>query len=120
MPHEKPDSTGEQAAEYEISRSDLRKQASVYFIGLMAARSLETFGQVTLIMSDDDKVAIANPVHVYLDAGAFIGDEKMAKAPNYHWVRPVLGQGKPQYCAWRSGELWEIEFDEEPETPIGS
>ena len=95
----------------EISQHDLRRQDVVYFLGLMASRSLESFGQVTFMMGSDNKVAMANPVHVYLDANAIIeGDNQ--KLPPFQWIRPVLGQGKPQYVAWKNGELWEIVFEE--------
>lgn len=96
----------------EISRPDLQRQDAIYFLGLMAARSLETLGQVTFLMSQDDKVAIANPTHVYLDAKAVVTDDPSGKSPPFRWVRPILGQGRPQYVAWKNGELWEIEFEE--------
>lgn len=96
----------------EIGIADLRRQDAIYFLGMMAARGLELFGQVTLMISGDDKVAMANPVHVYLDVGAFISDQELPTHPPFRWVRPVLGQGKPQYVAWKEGVLWEIEFEE--------
>jgi hypothetical protein len=101
----------------EISRQDLRRQDAIYFLGLMVSKALESFGQVTLMMSQDDKVAVANPVHVYLDAKAVITDMG-DPLPPFHWVRPVLGHGRPQYVAWKNGELWEISFNE-PEQSDG-
>jgi len=101
----------------EIGRAELLRDDAVYYLGLMAAKGLTAFGQITLIMGADDKVCVANPVHVYLDAQAIIDDAMpVDQVPNFKYVRPVLGSGRPQYCAWKEGELWEIEFiDEEPE-----
>ena len=97
----------------EISRADLKRQDAIYFLGLMAAKGLETLGQVTFMMSEDDKVAVANPTLVYLDAKAVVTDSSPSQeVPPFRWVRPILGQGRPQYVAWRNGELWEIEFEE--------
>ena len=105
----------------EIGRDDLLRDDAVYFIGLMAAKGLAAFGQVTLIMGADDKVCIANPTQVYLDAGAIIADDMdPSLVPKYKWVRPILGSGRPQYVAYRDGELWEIEFIDEPEEEPGS
>jgi hypothetical protein len=100
----------------EIGRKDLLRDDAVYFIGLMAAKGLAAFGQVTLIMGSDDKVCIANPTQVYLDVGAVINDDSdPALLPKFKWVRPILGSGRPQYVAYRDGELWEIEFVDESE-----
>jgi hypothetical protein len=105
----------------EIGRADLFRDDAVYFLGLMAAKGLAAFGMVTLTMGVDDKVCIANPVHVYLDAQAMVnddvGEDQLSK---FKWVRPILGSGRPQYTAWRNGELWEIEFTNEPEEESGS
>lgn len=102
----------------EIGRAELLRDDAVYYLGLMAAKGLTAFGQITLIMGADDKVCVANPVHVYLDAQAIIDDVSVDQVPDYKYVRPVLGSGRPQYCAWRDGELWEIEFVDEPEEDL--
>ena len=96
----------------EITRDNLMSDEAIMFLGAMAARSLELFGQVTFLMSGSGSVSVANPVHVYLDTSAWVDDDR-TDPPRYHYVRPVLGQGKPQYVAWRNGELWEIEFEDE-------
>jgi hypothetical protein len=103
----------------EINRDDLLRDDAVYFIGLMAAKGLMAFGQVTFLMSADDKVCLANPTQVYFDVGAAIVDDMdPSLVPKYKWVRPILGSGRPQYVAYRDGELWEIEFvDESEEEP---
>lgn len=99
-----------------IGKQELQRDDAIFFLGLMAAKSLLTIGQVTLIMGADEDVCIANPTQVYLGAGAIIDDGKMTEIPDFKWVRPILPSGRPQYAAWRDGELWEIEFiDEEPE-----
>jgi hypothetical protein len=98
----------------EIGMDDLLRDDARYFIGLMAAQSLRLIGQITFFLSADQKVAMANPAHVFLDEKAFIHDD-VEERP-YKYVRPILGSGRPQAVAWRDGELWEIEFlDEEPE-----
>jgi len=97
----------------EISKQDLLRDDAVYFIGLMAAKSLMTFGQITLVMGASETVCVANPTQVYLDAGAIIDDEGLSEVPPFKWVRPILSSGRPQYVAWRDGELWEIEFEDD-------
>ena len=101
----------------EIGRSDLMRDDAIYFIGLMAAKGLAAFGHATLIMGADDKVCIADPIKVYLDAGATITDDTPPdEEMKFRYVRPILPTGRPQYVAWRDSELWEIEFtDEESE-----
>jgi hypothetical protein len=96
----------------DIGVGDLVREDAIYFLGMMAAHGLRNFGQVTLIVGGNDKVCVANPVHVYLDSQAML-NEDLEKLPPFRWVRPVLGSGKPQYCAMREGEMWEIEFLEE-------
>lgn len=100
----------------DISVEDLRREDAIWFLGTMAAKGLEAFGQVNMVISGSGKVSIANPVHVYFDTSAWI-DEDIDSLPPFKWVRPILGQGKPQYVAWRDGELWEIEFEEELQKP---
>jgi len=105
----------------EIGRADLMRDDAVYFIGLMAVKGLAAFGHVTLIMGEDDKVCIANPTKVYLDACAAIADDTPDEDLKFKYVRPILPTGRPQYVAWREGELWEIEFiDEESEEDASS
>lgn len=96
----------------EITRDNLMSDEAILFLGAMAAKSLELFGQVTFLMSGSGGVSVANPVHVYLDTSAWLDDDAH-KLPRYRYVRPVLGQGKPQFVAWKNGELWEIEFEDE-------
>lgn len=102
----------------DINRDDLDRQDAIYFLGLMAAQGLKLFGQVNMIVGPNDKVCIANPVHVYFDANAYLQDN-MEEIPPFKWKRPVVPDGKPLYVAWRNGELWEIEFEEEPEIEGG-
>lgn len=98
----------------EIGLEELYREDAIYFLGLMAAQGLRNFGQVTFIMGADQKVCVANPVHVYLDSQAVTSDD--SPAPPFKWVRPILGSGRPQYSAWKNGELWEIEFYTKEET----
>jgi len=102
----------------ELFRTDLDREDAMYFLGLMAAHSLKTFGQVNMMIAANDRVCIANPIHVYFDAGAYV-HEDLAELPPFQWKRPIVSEGRPQYVAWREGELWEIEFDEEPEAKSG-
>jgi len=95
----------------DISRADLDREDAIYFLGLMAAHGLKLFGQVNMVMGMDDKVCLANPIHVYFDAAAYI-HEDADHTPSFKWKRPVISEGRPQYVAWRNGELWEIEFEE--------
>ena len=96
----------------DIGVDDLRREDAIFFLGVMASRGLEAFGQVSMVISGSGKVSIANPVHVYYDVSAWMDDD-ISELPPFTWVRPILGQGKPQYVAWKDGELWEIKFDNE-------
>jgi hypothetical protein len=96
-------------ADREIGLDDLNDSDVVVYLGIMAARSLSLYGQVTMLVTMDQNVAIANPVHVYLDEKAVLSED-LPEAPRFEYVRPVLGTGRPQYCAWKDGELWEIRF----------
>lgn len=102
----------------DIGRDDLHREDAIYFLGLMAAHALEQSGQVNMLIGANDKVCIANPVHVYFDTSAFL-NEDTGELPPFEWKRPILSGGRPQYVAWRKGQLWEIEFkDNEPEVSM--
>lgn len=103
----------------EIGRDELLRDDAVYFLGMMAARELRAFGQITMMMGADDKVCVANPTLVYLDANAIV-NEDMPERPDFRWVRPILGSGRPQFVAWKDGELWEIEFKDDLQVPEDS
>lgn len=100
----------------EIGRADLMRDDAVYFIGLMAVKGLAAFGHATLIMGADDKVCIADPTKVYLDAATAIADDTPDEELKFRYVRPILPTGRPQFVAWRDSELWEIEFTDEDES----
>ena len=97
--------------EIDLTLEALDNEAAVVFLGWWVANSLKKLGQVTLIVNSQDKVAMANPVHVFIGPLAFLDESE--KDPKFRWVRPILGQGTPQTVAWRDGELWEIELIEE-------
>lgn len=84
------------------------------WIGGLAASQLKAMGTVTLFIGDDNKLRVANPVHVYLGPEAVIDEDEQEPRP-FRWVRPILGEAKPQFAAWKDGTLWEIEFyDDRP------
>jgi hypothetical protein len=95
----------------EVGLEELRRPDVIHHLGELAAAGLTALGQVTLFRNPDGKVCIANPVHVFFAPGALLEDDG-EDLPPYRWVRPIMGSGRPQYAAWRDGELWEIEFED--------
>lgn len=112
----------EEMEERDIHVSDLLREdeeggrIAAWFTQL-AGLCLRGAGSVTFILDDDQNVRWANPVHVYLDENAVL-EETPGRA--YRWLRPIVGEGKPQYVAWRNGQLWEIEFLNEYEAEESS
>lgn len=98
----------------DLTRHHLSNPRTQLWLGSLAATHLNAVGTVTLFLGEDGKVRVANPLHVYLDGPAMMGDEDFGKR-SFRWVRPVVGEAKPQYAAWKDGTLWEVEFtDEQP------
>lgn len=86
-----------------LDRPDVR-----FYLGTLAAKALRDVGQVTFVKRLDGGVAWANHVHVFIHPQAVPDPTLMAS--QYRLVRPVLGDGRPQFVAWQDGVLWEIEF----------
>ena len=105
------------SAEIDVGMEELHRRDIVFHLGELAAAALMTVGSVTLVRNPSGKVAIANPIHVYL-APHSIMEETDTELPPFKWVRPVISSGRPQYAAFRQGELWEIEFEDESSSDI--
>lgn len=103
----------------DVGQEELLRRDVIFHLGELVAAALTSVGQITMFKNPDGNVCIANPVHVYMAPGAVLEDEG-DEVPPFHWVRPILTSGRPQYAAWRDGQLWEIEFDGEPPPPAGS
>lgn len=96
----------------EMTKDNLDTLGALETLATIAAAGLKQYGQVTFIMRPDGGVAFANPAHVHVHPQAI---EDLGDKP-YRFVRPILGDGRPNYVAWKNGILWEIEFtDEQPE-----
>jgi hypothetical protein len=103
---------GKEDADIELLKSHLSNPGTHLWLGGLVCKQLQAMGTITLFLSEDDgKVRIANPLHVYLGSQAMI-DEDSDDRP-FRWLRPVVGEAKPQFVAWRNGDLWEIEFTDE-------
>lgn len=101
----------------DINRENLGTEGAVTTLGAIAAASLKTYGQATFVMRDDGGVAFANPAHVHVHPQAI---EDMGDRP-FRYKRPILGDGRPNFVAWKDGILWEVEFsDDDAEPKSGS
>lgn len=103
----------EKKAGIELNRSHLSSPNTQLWLGGLAAHQLQTMGTVTLFLGEDGKVRVANPVHVYLGPEAMVDDESSGQVPRVRWLRPIVGEAKPQMAAWKDGMLWEVEIDDE-------
>ena len=79
----------------------------------IAAQCLKGAGRVAFMLDEDGNVRWVNPTQVLLLEGAL--DDQPDRP--YRWLRPAIGDGQPTFVAYRQGELWEIEFEEEDEEP---
>jgi hypothetical protein len=100
----------------EMTRENLESQGALETLANIAAASLKNYGQVTFVMRPDDGVAFANPAHVHIHPQAI---EDLGDKP-FRYIRPIVGDGRPHFVAWRGGILWEVELDNEPEEKPGS
>ena len=116
MPAVKRGLMGKEVEMTDVGREELQRRDVIFHLGELVAAALLSVGQVTMFRNPDGNVCIANPVHVYMAPGALLEDDG-GEVPAFHWVRPILTSGRPQYAAWREGQLWEIEFDGEPPPP---
>ncbi len=82
-------------------------------LGDIAARCLKGAGRVAFMLDEEGVVRWVNPTQVLLLDGAL--DDQPDRP--FRWVRPALGDGQPTFVAFRNGELWEIEFEEDHEEP---
>jgi tRNA1(Val) A37 N6-methylase TrmN6 len=92
----------------EMTRENLDTLGALETLATIAAASLKQYGQATFVMRPDGGVAFANPLHVHIHPQAV---EDLGDKP-YHFVRPILGDGRPNYVAWKNGILWEVDFDD--------
>ena len=104
----------EEENKVDLKKGHLTNQATQMWLGKLVAVQLKAVGTVTLFLGEDGNIRLANPLHVYLDGPAMMQDEDFGERP-FRWVRPVVGEGKPQYAAWRDDVLWEVEFVDEPD-----
>lgn len=94
----------------EMTRDNIDSIEALETLATIAAAGLRHYGQVTFVMRPDGGVAFANPAHVHIHPQAI---EDLGDMP-YRFVRPILGDGRPNYVAWKDGILWEIEPTDEP------
>jgi len=101
----------------EMNKDNIGTPAAMEMLGVVAAASLKNYGQATFVMRPDGGVAYANPAHVHVHPQAI---EDLADRP-YRLVRPILGDGRPNFVVWKDSILWEVELvDEQSEEKPGS
>lgn len=100
----------------EMTRDNLETPGALELLAALAVAGLKNYGQVTFVMRPDGGVAFANPAHVHVHPQAV---EDLGDKP-YRLVKPILGDGRPNYVIWKDGILWEVEIvDEQPEAGSG-
>jgi len=92
----------------EMTRDNLESLGALETLATICAAGLKKYGQATFVMRPDGGVAFANPAHVHIHPQAI---EDLGDKP-YRLVRPILGDGRPNYVVWKDGILWEIAFED--------
>lgn len=97
----------------ELHRDKLLTPEAVVTLGGLCAQALSKVGVVTLLVRPDGFVAYATPFYVHIEREA-VPDPALLERP-FHYVRPILSDGKARFVAWKDRELWEIAFEEQDE-----
>jgi hypothetical protein len=84
-------------------------------LGAFCAAALKKVGVVTLVVLPDESVSYCSPLQVHILRDA-IPEPRVASLP-FHYVRPIVTDGRPKFVAWKDGELWEIAFEEPTNEP---
>jgi hypothetical protein len=90
----------------DMTRENLETFGAAETLAAIAVAGLKQHGQVTFVMRPDGGVAFANPAHVHIHPQAV---PDIAEG-NFRYVRPILGDGRPNFVVWRDGILWEVEL----------
>jgi hypothetical protein len=93
----------------EMRRDNLETPESLTMLATLAVAGLKQYGKAVFVMRPDGGVAFANPTLVNIPVEAV---PDLADRPFIH-IRPIIGDGKPVYVAWKDGILWEISFVED-------
>lgn len=101
-----------------IELDDMRRMDVLMHLGKLVAAGLTANGIIVLHSHPGGGICIANPTKVYLDVGALQLDGE--EAPEFKWLRPIVGSERPTYVSWRNGELWEVELIDSRETKDGT
>jgi hypothetical protein len=97
----------------DLHKDLLLTPGAIMTLGSLCAQALNKIGVVTLIVRPDGFVAYATPFYVHIQREA-VPDPQLLARP-FHYVRPILSDGKARFVAWKDRELWEIEFEDEPQ-----
>lgn len=92
-----------------LTSDNLNSVAAAITLGTLAAAGLKQYGQSTFFVRPDGGVTFANPTHVHIHPDAM---EDLGERP-FRYVRPLIGDGRPQFVAWKDGILWEVSLSEE-------
>ena len=98
----------------DITKEKLDNPDTASFLGHVAAAFLKEAGTCTLFIDEYGFVRVANPVHVYLDTQA---TEEPPTDAEVRFIRPVVGEAKPQWVQMKDGRLWEVAFEREEVLP---
>jgi tRNA1(Val) A37 N6-methylase TrmN6 len=96
----------------EMNKDNLESLGALETLATIAVAALKNYGQVTFVMRPDGGVAFANPAHVHIHPQAI---EDLGDKP-FKYVRPILGDGRPGFVAWKDGILWEVAFTDGDES----
>jgi len=97
----------EESIPIEMTVDNLDTPQAASTLAVLAVLGLKKYGRVTFVVRPDRGVAFANPAHVDIHPDAI---EDLADRP-LRFVRPLLGDGKPKFVAWKDGVLWEVEIE---------
>jgi len=93
----------------DVTIDNLMNPDACLALGALAAQALKSLGEVTLVVRVDGAITYANPAKVHIERDAVPDPELLARP--FHYVRPILSDGKPRFVAWKDRVLWEIAFD---------
>jgi len=94
----------------DLTLDNLATEDGIVHLGVLCVQGLQQFGCVTLYADEGGGINLANPIGVFLNAGAVKAPDRPPK-----FIRPILLNGRPQFVAMKEGTLWEVEYPDEQE-----
>lgn len=91
-------------APVDLTKENLDTPQAAGTLALLAVLALKKYGRVTFVVLPNGGIAFANPSHVDIHPEAL----KDLQGKSMRFVRPLLGDGRPSFVAWKDGILWEV------------